>query len=225
MSRTPSDKERLAEAKAVASATKLAAQRRASGGQHEDGAPSFASPFLDGGEAATKRLRRADTPELSADTGVPGGTGASAAVAAPISSSSSSVDDFIFKHSDDLVAKLMDGRNVQGKLPAILQLLELLEHAGWPKGQQPDRNLCLAYLLQLRGVATVSWSDSDKKFSVSDYIPSALNEEPSWAAPGAPLEVASESGDAKADDAKSGDAASGDLNDGGGASSSTPALS
>ena len=223
---TPSIEERLAAARAVASAAKLAAQRRANGGQHENGASSFASPFVDGGEAATKRLRSADQPEPSTASGSSGGTGATAApVAAPFASHSSSVDGFLFKHSDDLVAKFMDGRTKHGNHAAILALLESLGAAGWPQNDQPDRNLCIAYLLQLRGVGKVSWSDSEKKFSVTDYTPSLLNSLPSWAAPEAPPGVAPESGVAKSGDAGSGDAESGDLNGSGGASSTPPALS
>ena len=216
-SSTPNVLERMKIAKAKAMEARLASEQKQASGRQE-AAVSFRSPPVSGDDAS-KRQKTSQSSGGSdgaspVEVVTTSANASGSAVAASLSSSSVSEADFIFKPADDLVVKLMDSRTKQGNHSAILVLLEQLGAADWPLNDPPDKNLCVAYLLQLRGVAQVSWSDSEKKFSVSAYSPSELNPATPWLQPEVEAEPEVDPADSEPED----------LNASGGASSNTPAL-
>lgn len=229
-----SERLRIALAKAKAAA---ADARSASGNKRqrlEDGGEahaSFMSPPSANGAAGSGAPPKGDTvaPTETAEAPLAGKTtvsseGTSNAHSASAADSpaldagaciSEDKDGLIFKLTDDLTIKLMSGTTKQGK--KIHALLGLMGAADWPEGALPERNLCVCYLTLLRGVATVGWSEVDKKFTLDGYVPSVLNPPTPWSS-----SVDGEVGAAAGSEADADAGGGGDLKAGGGAPSTAP---
>ena len=202
-SRTPDERYRakLAEAQALA---KAASEKRPSSDkrqklQHEAVAqPSYMSPGANGVVPATPQPGVSGPKEAEPPTGDASGkaevtetppeqstANISKGAASGASNDSGSCvstepDGLIFKLTDDLTIKLMSGTTKQGNINAIRSLLELLGAADWPEEDPPQRALCVHHLTLLRGIATVRWSEADKRFTLDGYTPSALNPSTPW---------------------------------------------
>ena len=225
-SSTPSLSDRMAMANAKAREARLASESKRTFGEKQEAAvTSFASPLIAAEEEPSKRLRSESSPADDPSPTVASGSGLVPVLATSEPSSSSSEDGFIFKPTDDLIDKMLDGRNLQGRYTTVLALVELLGAADYPPQDPPSKIVCILFFMQLRGVGTVGWSATDKKFFVDGYTPSKLNPATPWAATLVPGDPPPESGSDKPVDAVPGKASSDDLNVSGGASSSAPALS
>ena len=90
-------------------------------------------------------------------------------------------DDLIFKLTDELPLKIMDGTTKQGRWASVRSLLVGMDLADWPEDSSPPlRTLCVHYLFQLRGSAHLVWLDKEKKFTVTEFAPSRLNPPTPW---------------------------------------------
>ena len=126
-----------------------------------------------------------EEPPVEEVSGSPSQVQAEATAVHPPQSSPSTIhsvkDDLIFKLTDELPLKIMDGTTKQGKWASIYALLVAMNLADWPEdASPPSRTVCVHYLFQLRGFARLIWWDKEKKFTVAEFAPSKLNPPTPW---------------------------------------------